>query len=98
MKKKENEMSDVIRNNTEQNRFELDADGHTALALYRLAPGTITIYHTQVDPEVEGRGIGSRLVRASLEEVRRLGLKLVPGCSFVRAYVRDHPEFNDLLP
>jgi predicted GNAT family acetyltransferase len=90
-------MPDIIRNNTEKNRFELDADGHTAVALYRLAPGTITIYHTQVDPEVEGRGIGSRLVHASLDEVRRLGLKLVPGCSFVRNYVRQHPEFNDLL-
>src|SRR5262245_6230887 len=77
-----NLMSDVIRNNTEHNRFELDAEGHTAVALYRLAPGTITIYHTEVDPEVEGRGIGSRLVRASLEEVRKLGLKLIPGCSF----------------
>jgi len=46
---------------------------------------------------LEGRGIGSKLVRATLDQVRSEGLKVVPRCSFVRAYMERHPEYADLL-
>ena len=39
----------------------------------------------------------SACVRRVLEEVRRQGLKVVPQCSFVRAYMAKNPEFNELL-
>jgi predicted GNAT family acetyltransferase len=90
-------MSDGVRNNVAENRFELDADGHTALAYYRMEPGVITFVHTEVPQELSGRGIGSRLVRGALDQVRVLGLKVVPTCPFVSAYMGKHPEFNDLL-
>jgi uncharacterized protein len=90
-------MSDDVRNNVAENRFELDADGHTALAYYRVEPGVITFVHTEVPQELSGRGIGSRLVRGALELVRAQGLKVVPTCPFVSAYMGKHPEFNDLL-
>jgi uncharacterized protein len=90
-------MSDTVRNNPEQNCFELDADGHTAVAYYQLSPGVITFVHTEVDPAVSGRGIGSRLVHGALQEARRQGLKVVPRCSFVGHYIARHPEFSDLL-
>jgi predicted GNAT family acetyltransferase len=92
-----NRMPDSIRNNTDQQRFELDADGHTAVAYYRLEPGVMTFLHTEVDPAVSGRGIGSRLVRGALEAARTEGLKVVPRCSFVGNYIARHPEFMDLL-
>ena len=50
---------------------------------------------TEVPPEDEGKGIGARVVRAALEDTRRLGFKIVPSCSFVVAFVRRHPEFDD---
>ena len=90
-------MPDPIRDNPEQQRFELDADGHTAVAYYRLSPGLITFVHTEVDPAVSGRGIGSRLVRGALEAARSRGLKVEPRCSFVGNYIARHPEFMDLL-
>ncbi len=90
-------MPDVIRDNTQQQRFELDADGHTAVAYYRLSPGVITFTHTEVAPEVSGRGIGSRLVRGVLDIARTRGLKVAPRCSFVGNYIARHPEFMDLL-
>jgi predicted GNAT family acetyltransferase len=88
---------DTIRNNPALNRFELDVDGHTAVSYYRLAPGVITFTHTEVPHELEGHGIGSRLVRGALEAVRAQGLKVVAKCPFVSAYMAKHPEFNDLL-
>ena len=86
-----------MRNNTAESRFELDADGHTAVAFYRTAPGVITFVHTEVPQALSGRGVGSRLVRGALEQARALGLKVVPRCPFVSAYMGKHPEFNDLL-
>jgi predicted GNAT family acetyltransferase len=86
-----------IRNNTARHRFELDVDGGMAVAYYQLAPGVITFTHTEVPTELWGQGIGSRLVRGALEAARRQGLKVVPKCPFVSAYIGKHPEFGDLL-
>ena len=90
-------MSDDVRNNTAESRFELDADGHTAVIFYRMEPGVITLVHTEVPQALSGRGVGSRIVRGALEQARALGLKVVPKCPFVSAYMAKHPEFNELL-
>ncbi len=90
-------MPDTIRDNPALHRFELDLDGGMAVAYYQLAPGVITFRHTEVPAELSGHGIGSELVRAALEAARTRGLKVVPKCPFVAAYMAKHPEFNDLL-
>ena len=87
----------ALRNNTEQHRYELEVDGDIASLYYRLAPGVITLVHTEVPEALGGRGIGSELVREVLEDVRAQGLKVVARCPFVSAYMGKHPEFNDLL-
>jgi uncharacterized protein len=87
----------AVRDNAALHRFELDVDGHTAVSYYRLAPGVITFTHTEVPPELGGRGIGSSLVKGALELVRATGLKVVSKCPFVSAYLGKHPEFNDLV-
>ena len=90
-------MAGGFRDNASQHRFELDADGRTAVAYYTLAPGVITFTHTEVPAEVSGLGIGSRLVRAALASARTRGLKVVPRCSFVSTYIAKHPEFAELV-
>ena len=87
----------ALRDNTEAHRYELDVDGEIASVYYRLAPGVITLVHTEVPEALGGRGIGSKLVREVLEDVRTKGLKVVARCPFVAAYMGKHPEFNDLL-
>ena len=59
--------------------------------------GVITLLHTEVPPELAGKGIGSTLVRGALEDVRRQGLRMVVRCSFIKGFMTKHPEFNDLL-
>ena len=88
---------DSVRDNSERNRFELPLDGHTAFSEYRRNGDVLTIMHTEVPPELNGRGIGSALVRGMLDIVRRDSLKVVPRCPFVRAYIDKHPEYADLL-
>jgi uncharacterized protein len=86
-----------VRNNAAQNRFELDVDGRQAVAYYRMAPGVITFIHTEVPQALSGRGIGTKLIRGALEMARAKGLKVVPQCPFVSAFMGKNPEYNDLL-
>ena len=79
-------------------RYELEADGHVAAVLmYRDRQGRRVLVHTEVDPAFEGRGLGTTIVRETLDDVRRRGLKIVPLCPFVREYLERHPEDADLV-
>jgi predicted GNAT family acetyltransferase len=86
-----------VYQNTGDNRFELDINGAVAAAYYALAPGVITFTHTEVPAELNGRGIGSKLIKGALDAVRAQGLKVVARCPFVEAYIAKHPEYADLL-
>lgn len=86
----------AVRNNTALNRYELDVNGAIAFANYRLAAGTVVITHTETPPALRGRGIASKLVKGTLEQIRADGLKVVAGCGFVVDYLDKHPEFSDL--
>jgi len=90
-------MTDNFRDNDGSNRFELNVNGVIAFVTYRRSPGTITLVHTDVPPELGGQGIGSKLARATLDAVRARGLKLSIECDFIRSFMQKHPEYNDLL-
>jgi len=89
-------MSNNVRDNTQQHRFELDAEGHVAFSNYRRADGVLTILHTEVPKELEGRGIGSALIRGVLDTARSQGLKVNPVCPFAKSYVERHSEYAGL--
>jgi predicted GNAT family acetyltransferase len=86
----------AVRNNPALSRFELDVEDGIAVIDYHAAPGVLTFYHTEVPPQLRGRGIAARLVQEALQQVRAQGLKVVPGCSYVATYFDRHPEFADL--
>jgi uncharacterized protein len=90
-------MSSKVRDNQALSRFELDADGVTAFANYKLGDGVISILHTETPVEARGQGIASKLVAGALDIIRARGLKVIPRCAFVRAYVAKHPEIRDLV-
>src|SRR4051812_37109003 len=89
-------MTDVV-NNKAHHRYELNVEGHLAATYYTLADGVITFVHTEVPPELGGKGVGSRLVKGALDQVRTDGLKVVAQCPFVKAYIEKHAEYADLL-
>jgi predicted GNAT family acetyltransferase len=91
-------MAGPLRDNAEHHRYEMDVDGVTASIHYRMAePGVIDLVHTVVPEALAGRGVGSTLVRAVLDDVRRRGLKVIPTCPFVRGFLGKHPEYSDLV-
>ena len=81
----------------ERHRYEAVVDGYVAFAEYFLRGDVITFVHTVVPGELEGRGIGSALAKAALDDVRSRGLRVVPRCPFIRAYIERHDEYADLL-
>jgi uncharacterized protein len=85
-----------VTNNPDRHRYELEVDGHVAFTTYRLSPGVITFIHTEVPKELGGRGIGTRLARGVLDAARAAGLKVVAKCPFIAAFMKRHPEFDDL--
>ena len=89
-------MAEVV-NNQAQHRYELVVEGHLAATYYSVADGVITFIHTEVPPELGGKGAGSALVKGALDQVRAEGLKVIPQCPFVKAYIDKHPEYADLL-
>jgi predicted GNAT family acetyltransferase len=90
-------MTDHFRDNEGRNRFDLNVDDTIAFVTYRKSPGVITLVHTEVPPELGGRGIGSKLGRATLDAVRAQGRKLSVECDFIRSFMTKYPEYDDLL-
>jgi predicted GNAT family acetyltransferase len=87
-----------VTDNPQASRYELWLGTTRAGFLqYRAKPGTLLLIHTQVDPAFAGRRLGERLVADTLADLRARGLKLVPLCPFVRAYLRRHPDQDDLV-
>ena len=82
----------------EKSRYELRLDGRLiGLASYRRREGRIAFIHTTIDESCEGRGFGSRLTAATLDDARRQGLEVLPLCPFVAHYVERHPEYQELV-
>jgi predicted GNAT family acetyltransferase len=96
-------MTDVtVRDVPDRNRWEAvlgDEPGAAVAgyAVYRREADRITFTHTVVEPEHEGEGVGSTLARAALDDARAAGLRVVPQCPFVAAWIRRHPDYADLV-
>lgn len=88
----------VLADNAAAHRFELRRDGAVAAySEYNLLEGSVMFTHTEVLPQYEGQGLGSRLAKFALDDVRRRGLQVVPVCTFVAGYIHRHPEYHDLV-
>ncbi len=87
-----------VVDNERELRYELwIGDERAGFIAYRREPGVVVLVHTDIDPQFEGRGFGSRLVAGTIRDIRTRGLKLVPLCPFVAAYLRRHPDDADLV-
>lgn len=86
-----------VLHNPAASRFEADVDGGMAACVYRMSGAVMNIVHTEVPPRSEGRGVAAELVRAALDHARAQALHVRPSCSYVRAYMRRHPQTLDLL-
>ena len=87
----------VVRNNEQESRFEVEAGGELAVSQYVRRGSTIYFTHTEVPPAAEGRGIGNILARVALDYARSNRLRVVPRCKFIAAFIKRHPEYQNLV-
>ena len=84
--------------NPDAHRFELHKEGVlAAYSEYNLLKGAVMFTHTEVLPQFEGRGLGSKLAKSALDDVRKRGLRVIPVCPFIAGYIRKHTEYLDLV-
>lgn len=81
----------------ERRRYEIVRESTVlGYAAYQKTEQLVVFTHTEVDPSLEGQGIGGELVRGALDHVRTLGLRVLPICPFVHAWMARHPDYSDL--
>ena len=78
----------------EKSRFEIRVDNLVAELTYTLHGETITFLHTGVPSELEGQGVGRKLVIAGLDYARANKFKIRSMCWFVSGYLKRHPEYQ----
>jgi len=86
-----------IVDNRNKNRFETETSAGTAVLQYSRSGNRLVLVHTGVPESARERGVGSRLVEAAFQQAREQGLRVVPECPFVRAYLRRHPELRSFV-
>lgn len=89
-------MSRAIEHNIAQNRFEWTEDGTLSVLDYVLQDNVMTITHTGVPEAVGGRGIAGDLTQVALDTARANGWMVRPQCSYAAAYIKRHPQYQDL--
>jgi predicted GNAT family acetyltransferase len=86
-------MSLAIDHLADRGRFQAVVEGDgDAYTEYRIAGQELTILHTEVPPQLSGRGIAAALVQAALAHAGAAGLKVRPLCDYARGYMERHPE------
>ena len=90
-------MGSTLRNNTAQSRYEMDEQGMTSWADYRLSGDRLFIDHVEAPPALRGTGASGRLMAALAADARDRGLKITPICGYAAAWLRRSPEFRSLL-
>ena len=92
-------MALAITLNEPEHRYEAHVDGGLAgFAVFSMRGDRIVFTHTEVDDRFEGQGVGSKLARHALDDVRERGsLRVVPQCPFIRSWIEKHPEYADLV-
>lgn len=89
-------MAEVKRNES-AGQYEVDLDGETAVLAYDERNDRLVLTHTEVPTAHEGKGVGGDLIRAAASDARERGVKIVPQCSFARAWFERHPDQSDVL-
>ncbi|NYF58055.1 GNAT family N-acetyltransferase [Micromonospora purpureochromogenes] len=92
-------MEFTVNDAPERERFEArDESGALAgVVTYQLTGNIIAYTHTEVDPQFEGRGLGSTLARAVMDDARARGRTVVPICPFLAEWLGKHPEYDDIV-
>jgi predicted GNAT family acetyltransferase len=87
----------ILHKNEIAHQFEMMVDGHKSIITYKEDHFTITLLHTEVPPELEGRGVATAIIEKTLNYIEKNHLRLVPLCPFIITYIKRHPQWKMVL-
>ena len=94
---KEEYINLALTNNETDNRFEMKVGDYTALIQYKKSHNRIKLIHTEVSPELEGKGAATAIIEKTLDYIEKNNFKLIPVCPLVFAYIKRHPEWKRIV-
>ncbi len=83
--------------NEDNHRFEITVEAHKAFIDYKELSGKISLIHTEVEPELEGKGAATAVIEKTLSYLKENNYKLVPLCPLVFTYIKRHPEWKAIV-
>jgi predicted GNAT family acetyltransferase len=86
---------DITRNPAES-RFETWIEGRLSKLEYLEDNESIVMTHVGVHPDDRGQGVAAKLAEVALEYARGKGLRVIPMCSYIAAYIRRNPQHAGL--
>lgn len=82
----------------ENNRFYYEKDSEElAFLTYQPNGDVLTVDHTEVSPQLEGQGIGKKLVEHVVQYARDEGKTIDAQCPFASGVIDKTPEYQDIL-
>jgi len=88
-----------IISNIPENRIEATIDNKVigVINFHKSGDGrSLIVSHTGVDREYEGQGIAAAITKYLMDYARSNNLRIIPFCSYTRAYLERHSEYTDL--
>ncbi|WNG92958.1 GNAT family N-acetyltransferase [Mycobacterium sp. ITM-2016-00318] len=82
----------------ESEQYTIEVEGKkVGKAEFQDRSGKRVFTHTEVDEDYEGRGLATILIGQALQQTRDAGLRIVPQCQMVAAYIEKHDEYSDIV-
>ena len=86
-------MATDVTHNEAESRYELTIDEQlVGIAAYHRDGDLLAFTHTEIVPSHGGRGLGTALVEATLDDVKRQSLAVLPHCWFMRDLIAERPD------
>lgn len=87
----------ALIDNPDAHQFELPVGEYLAKIVYKRTGDKVYLLHTEVSPELEGKGAATAVIEKTLADIEGHHLKLIPRCPFVIAYLKRHPDWKRIL-
>jgi predicted GNAT family acetyltransferase len=82
-----------VTNPPERGAFLLEEDNtRMAEMVFRISGANMTVFHTEVDPSLQGKGVSTKLFNMMVSYARENNLKVIPLCAYVLAQFQRHPD------
>jgi predicted GNAT family acetyltransferase len=86
---------EVIHDTTKQ-AFVVNIENTSSYVAYSISDGIMELYTTYTPPQLRGRGLAEKVVRAALNYAKENNLRVLPSCSYVKVFIERHPEYKSL--